>query len=59
MSNNFAPNSTTPTLPAHLISQAGNENLSGLSEYGSASHTQYCQDRLHLHKTKRAPLRLC
>lgn len=47
VSNNFAPNSTTPTLPAHLTSRAGNENLP-LSEYRSASHIQDCQDGLRL-----------
>lgn len=49
MSNIFAPNSTTPMLPAHLTSQAGNENLV-LSECSSASRIQYCQDGLRLPK---------
>lgn len=49
MSNNFAPNSATPMLPAHLTSQAGNENLV-LSECSSASRIQYCQDGLRLPK---------
>lgn len=49
MSNNFAPNSMTPVLPAHLTSQAGNGNLV-LSECSSASRIQYCQDGLRLPK---------
>lgn len=47
MSNNFAPNSTTPVLPAPLTSQAGNENLV-FSERSFASRIQDCQGGLRL-----------
>lgn len=49
MSNNCAPNSMTPMLPAHLTSQAGNENLV-FSECSSVSCIQYCQDGVRLPK---------
>lgn len=55
MSNNFAPNSTTPMLPAHLTSQAGNENLvlphaSNTAKTDYASQNTTCTSTVSLQK---------